>query len=124
LQGKGLVRQRSISADSRYSQLFIFIGAHYLATLGLVTFEATKVTRPSSGHERVYAMQSTDYPKDIACSFLLNAAIPLFIYTAPGIFNNRSFVPQDDKRISLNMYIYQLSSAFYIQNTFFCLNLH
>jgi len=37
LRGRGLVRQRSISADSRYSQLFIFIGAHYLATLGLVT---------------------------------------------------------------------------------------
>jgi len=76
LQGKGLVRQRSISADSRYSQLFIFIGPHYLATLGLVTFVATygeaflstlkkqtttkNVTRPSRGHERVYAMPAEE----------------------------------------------------------------
>jgi hypothetical protein len=42
LQGKSLVRQRSISGDSLlFVVVCFFIGTHYLAPLGLVTFVAT-----------------------------------------------------------------------------------
>jgi hypothetical protein len=42
LQDAGLVRQRSISAESVIRLLLVFIGAHYLAMLGLGYFVATK----------------------------------------------------------------------------------
>ena len=49
LQGKGYVRQRSISGDLMlFTYDFVFIGAHYLASLGLVTLYQDKVTAPAA----------------------------------------------------------------------------
>ena len=44
LQGKGHVRQRSLSADLMLFVVVCFIGTHYLASLGLVTLYQDKVT--------------------------------------------------------------------------------
>jgi hypothetical protein len=87
LQGKGHVRQRSISADLMLSVVvYFFIGTHYLAPLGLVTLYQDKVTALAAIERSTACLDSrVSSPHCISQTFFVSLSIP---QASPAYFEN------------------------------------